>query len=299
MNETKSQRGEWKIKTLEIPHSIKIRYGIYSREEEIEQYILFLNGHGEFIEKYDYLPDDLELPPHYAFLTWDHRGQGASGGEPRLHIENYEEMAKDAQFVVKTLVGNKPYKVIAHSMGGLIALYSTMKGYLAPERLIMSAPLFGIQHPIPEVVGKGLANLATQVGIGKWYFQKHLQSKIKFENNIFTHSLERFEKRFKSPYMIEGITFGWIKATFDAIDYVTDTKHLKSFKTPTKILYGDDERLVDINAIEEWVKKAKKVSSAKITCEKINKTRHEIFAEAPPAYTQVLDRTRNFVFSPS
>ena len=74
----------------------------------MKTYIIFINGHGEYIEKYDYLPEDLKLPRNYGFLTWDHRGQGASDGEPRLHIESYDKFAKDAQFLVKTLVGNIP-----------------------------------------------------------------------------------------------------------------------------------------------------------------------------------------------
>lgn len=293
-------KGQWKIETLKLPNTIKLRYGLFCENpENVEHYIVFLNGHGEFLEKYDYLPADLKLPPNYAFLTWDHRGQGASDGQPRLHIDDYEDLAKDAEYLVKILVGNKPYTIMAHSMGGLIALYSTMKGYLKPDRLLLSAPLFGIQHVIPESVTKFLSALASRLGLSKVYFQKKLQSSIKFQNNIFTYSQERFERRFQSPYMIEGVTFGWIRSTFEAIDYIRNEGNLAQFKTPTTILYGDDERLVATSAIRNWVNDAKKFSKAKVSYEELPKTRHEIFAEAPDAYTRVLDRTRSCILGAS
>lgn len=294
MENAKSEvKGRWKIQTLTLPNKIKLRYGLYCQNENaIEHYVLFLNGHGEFIEKYDYLPEDLKLPSNYAFLTWDHRGQGASDGEPRLHVEDYDQLGKDAQHIVKTLVANKPYTVIAHSMGGLVALYSTMKSYLEPQKLILSAPLFGVQHFIPDSIGRAVGNFLTRLGFGKTYFQRQLQTNMKFKNNMFTHSEERFERRYKSPYEIEGITFGWIKASFDAIDYVTDEANLARFKTPTKVLFGDDERLVSTKAIRKWIKKAKKLSKAKVCFEELAETRHEIFAEAPPSYNRVLDLTR-------
>ena len=119
---------------------------------------------------------------------------------------------------------------------------------------------------------------------------------MKFKNNMFTHSPERFERRYKSPYQIEGITFGWIKASFDAIDYVKDEANLSRFKTPTKILFGDDERLVSTKAIRQWAERAQKLSKAKIYFEELAETRHEIFAEAPPSYAQVLGLTRKFMF---
>jgi lysophospholipase len=291
-----STQNRWNIASLTCPDATKIRYGLYCQDtNHIDHFIIFINGHGEFIEKYNYLPEDLKLPTNYAFLTWDHRGQGASDGDPRLHIDDYEIIAKDAQHVINTLVGNKPYSVIAHSMGGLIALYATMRSYIKPTHLVLSAPLFGIQHAIPEFVGRALAKLATGIGLGRFYFQRKLQEETSFENNMFTHSQERFEKRYKSPYTIEGVTFGWIHSTFDAINFVKNESNLAKLKTPVSILYGDDERLVATKAIVEWVEKAQKICPTQISVKKLPQTRHEIFAEAPEAYARVLQLTRKCV----
>lgn len=286
----------WNIATLQTSENVKIRYGVYSEDpNNIDNFVVFINGHGEYIEKYSYLPQDLKLPPRCAFLTWDHRGQGASDGNPRLHIEDYDQLGQDAKFIVESIIGSKPYKIVAHSMGGLITVYSTMKSYLKPQKIIMSAPLFGIQHAIPESIGRFISRLGTKLGFEKTYFQRKLQEKS-FEKNIFTHSLERYERRFKSPYVIEGITVGWIKSTFDAIDYINGQMNLQKFETPTKILYGDDERLVSTEAIEKWLQRAQKFSKAPISSQVLTKTRHEIFAEAPESYSQVLNYTHRFLF---
>lgn len=295
-NGKENPKGHWKIDTLRLPDKRSIRYGLYCADEtKVEHFVLFLNGHGEFIEKYDYLPEDLKMPSNYAFLTWDHQGQGASDGEPRLHIHDYDDLAQDASFLVKKLVNEKPYTLMAHSMGGLISLYAIMKGYLNPVRAIMSAPLFGVQHFIPQSVGQMMGKIACRLGLGKWYFQKKLQTPA-FKNNLFTNSEERFHNRFKSSYKIEGITFGWIKATGEAIAYIMNEENIARLKTPIRILYGDDERLVSKTAIKLWVEKAKKKALSDVECVELSGTRHEIFAEAPVPYKKVLELTRNFLF---
>jgi alpha-beta hydrolase superfamily lysophospholipase len=155
-------QNSWHIASLTQPDSIKIRYGLYCEDKNsIDHFVVFINGHGEFIEKYNYLPEDLKLPANYAFLTWDHRGQGASDGEPRLHIEDYETLAKDAQHVINTLVGNKPYTVVAHSMGGLIALYATMRSYIKPNHLTLSR-LYSVYDMLYLKVSLATAKLATK-----------------------------------------------------------------------------------------------------------------------------------------
>src|SRR3989338_4034759 len=113
----------WKTDRLKTKDGTTIRYGVYAKNPQaVKRYLVFLNGHGEYIEKYHYLPSDLLKNEEWGFLTWDHRGQGDSEGLPRLHVTTYEELASDAGELVSKIVDDKPYMVIAHSMGGLISL---------------------------------------------------------------------------------------------------------------------------------------------------------------------------------
>ena len=67
--------------TLPSDHGdCKIRWGLFTQQAECKRFVLFVNGRSEWIEKYHYLPELLQLPSDCGFLTLDHRGQGASGG---------------------------------------------------------------------------------------------------------------------------------------------------------------------------------------------------------------------------
>ncbi len=92
-----------------------IRYALYSKSSQpMRRCIVYMNGRTEWIEKNMELPEWLDLPDDCAFLTWDHRGQGASGG-PRASVDSYLDYVLDARRVIEDAIGTTPYAVIAHS----------------------------------------------------------------------------------------------------------------------------------------------------------------------------------------
>lgn len=287
----------WSIKKKAFVNDTRIRYGIYTPPSTAaKRFVIFINGHGEYIEKYSFLPEDLELPPEWGFVTWDHRGQGDSEGSPRLHFDDYDLVCQDGESLLQDTIGDSPYSVIAHSMGGLIALYGTMRGFFKPEKIVLSAPLFGVQTAIPTCVARAMSFSAVSLGMGRTYFQNQLDKNPAFENNMFTYSRERFHRRCASPYRFEGVTFGWIRATLKAIDYVSADNNLAKLQTDIKVLIGDDERLVDTTAIDKWCEKAQSSSSSNIDIVRLQDTRHEILNEAPKSYAKALNVIKTFVF---
>jgi lysophospholipase len=136
---------------------LDLRYAVHWRGTgEPERFVVLLNGRTEWIEKYDYVAKDLALPSGTAFLTWDHRGQGASGGA-RSYVESYDDYAEDARRIVAEAVGDKPYALIGHSMGGLIALHATLTGRLSPRALVLLSPLLGLPNePVPRPLARPL-----------------------------------------------------------------------------------------------------------------------------------------------
>lgn len=292
-----SFNSQWTIDSLQIPNGPLIRYGIYKKNpEKINRFLIFLNGHAEYLERYDYLPQDLQLPENYGFLSWDHRAQGLSQGEPRLHFDDYKDPAKDAQYIIETLIGKEtPYVIAAHSMGGLISLFSYLNGSIKPEKMILSSPLLGVIHPLPKIVLKSIAIGSIKLGLGTRNFQKNLQKKRVFENNLFTHSEERFANRYKASFYTEGVTCGWGYATFQALKYVSDPKNLSKISIPIKILLPDDDRVVDSEATRRWVEKAKKFTLSPLEIQEIPHTRHELFAEAKPSYDEVIKSCKQFL----
>jgi len=290
----------WQITRLSPSKGPSLRYGVslpYGRTtEQMSRFLVFINGRTEWIEKYAHVPVDLQLEDDIGFLTWDHRGQGASGGE-RAFIEDYDSYSEDSRHIIHKIIKKKPYIVIAHSMGGLIALHATMKGMIKPDALVLSSPLLRLpDKPVPEIFARPIANVlgripaAMRVSSGAGAFTKG-----PFEGNALTSDHDRYEFIKANPYPLGGVKFGWLKATFDAIDFVNDPENLKKMITPVLILTGSDERVVDPTGIQSWIQKAADHTKAKIEFDVIHGARHELFSETPAYYQKAIDLVRQFI----
>ena len=100
--------------------SISIRYTKSKNLDQAKKVLFLLQGRSEWLEKFTTLIESLDLAEDVAWATWDHRGQGGSGGKPS-HIEDYSEFASDTAEMVELLSQGRPYSFVCHSMGGLIA----------------------------------------------------------------------------------------------------------------------------------------------------------------------------------
>lgn len=281
---SKTKLDNWNYSTLlSCNGKEKIRVATYlANGVECDHWFVFLNGRSEFIEKYMDLPKDLDLPANVGFLTWDHQGQGKSGG-PRSHISSYDIFAEDAQMLIRKFVGHKPYVMMGHSMGGLVALYTSMKYHLEPQRLVLCSPLlkFPSKPFSPKVAGKiseiakltGLSRLSTGVGKSK--------PSDTFAGNRYTHSKEAWEQILNTPFACPGASFGWVHATQNALKFVYSSDNLKKLKVPVLILGGSEEVVVDPKGFSEWTLLAQQYIPSDIFVEfrMILGARHEIFSE--------------------
>ncbi|MEY4630216.1 MAG: hypothetical protein RIQ81_336 [Pseudomonadota bacterium] len=276
-----------------------LRYGVSLPEGaeagDMERFVVFLNGRTEWIEKYGTLPVDLGMEDDVGFLTWDHRGQGASGGD-RGFIDDYEAYGEDAQKIVQRVVKARPYVAIGHSMGGLICLHSIMKGKLKPAAAVLSSPLLALPgRPVPEALARPLSSVlgtlafTTRLSTGAGAFTKG-----PFEGNPLTSDHDRYQFIKATPYPLGGVKFGWVRATFDAIDFVNNSDNLKSYQVPTLVLSGSDERVTDPAGIQAWLANASQSSRAKIQFDVIHGARHELFSETPTYYNRALEMVRQF-----
>jgi lysophospholipase len=257
-----------------------------------------MNGRTEWIEKYSYLPADMELEDDVGFLTWDHRGQGASIGE-RGFIKDYSNYGDDAQRVIQRVVKTRSYVVIGHSMGGLIALHAAMTGKIKPAALVISSPLLALpEKPIPEALARPisafLGSLAatTKLSTGAGAFNKGA-----FEGNPLTSDHSRYQFIKSTPYPLGGAKFGWVRATFAAIDFVNLSENLKKYETPTLVLTGSDERVTEPAGIQRWISNAAVAAKAKIQFDVIHGARHELFSETPMHYQRALELIREFLLA--
>lgn len=275
------------ISTIRDPQGVlDLRYGVWAQgDAKPKQFVVFANGRTEWIEKYSYLPQDLGLAKNQGFITWDHRGQGASGGA-RAHTQDYGELAADAAKVIEATTHGLPYVVVTHSMGGLIMLTAIMNGLIKPKALLMSSPLLGLpQKPLPTVIAKPLARLCTTLGLGAVHIPSVGEfEKAPFASNLLTSSPELYSRIRASPYPCPSPTFGWLDATYRAFDYCHDPKNLAAYTIPTLIMVGDQEKVVDLAGIRAWMAGVQKHSTAKVSLTQFEGARHELFSEVDLHY---------------
>lgn len=271
----------WKyFETRSLHDGLKLRYAVYSRCGNPQRYVLISPGRTEYIEKYEDLAEDLHLPSDCGFLIWDHRGQGGSDGA-RADIDSYETYAKDAASVAE-VISDKPYALIGHSMGGLIALYSTLTGRLTPRALVLSSPLLLLPNtPLNRSVVQMISFIACMASFGAIHAGKSNPDRETFENNLLTHSPEGFAKIQNLQYRIPYPTFRWVNATFKACRLIHSREYIAKLNIPVKIIGGGNERIVDSGGFEKWRKEAARISTQPVQLEMIPEAYHELLNELP------------------
>ncbi|MDQ3139519.1 MAG: alpha/beta hydrolase, partial [Pseudomonadota bacterium] len=132
--------------------------------------LLFVGGRGDFIEKY------LEALAHWHDGGWnvtsfDWRGQGDSRGEiVGGHLESFDPLVEDLGALVEGWVEASPgpHALVAHSMGGHLALRLLTEGTPRVDALVLVAPMIGINAaPVPPWLGRNVARLLTLLGLRK------------------------------------------------------------------------------------------------------------------------------------
>lgn len=284
----------WQFATLadegSDAHGPGLRYAWYGKEVELcDEVVVFINGRNEFIEKYAALPEDLGLGKRCGFFTWEHRGQGASTGQ-RSHIDSYDTYIHDGKRLIEERLGKHPYAILAHSMGALIALYGTMKGYFKPARLILTSPLLGIpNYPLPRFLSKPIAYALSGLGQGKRYFNHDLYPQEAFPENHLTHDPQKYAALLVSPLRGRSVTVGWLHASYQAINYVFSKEALKHLEVPVCIITADQEEVVDPDAARQFAIRAQGLVRQQVVHKHVQGAKHELLFEADPYYHQALD----------
>lgn len=283
----------WKTGNLRMEKKRKIRYGIFHSAagiDQVEKWLVLVNGRNEYIEKYGYLPFDLNLPLNWGLLTWDHQGQGDSTGQ-KGHIDSFMDYVRDAKAVIETVLpANAVYDIASHSMGALISAAGIISGQLNPQKFAMISPFLGVPSDmLPVTVSRALASTMGSLRLGRVYVNgSGLMPNRDFCDNDKTYNRERYLQQALSPYRSSQITFGWLRAVFEALRLVHDETRLIRFASiPCLILQASEETVVDVPAIENWARVVRE-QGAEVTCHTLSPAKHELLSEREPIYDQVI-----------
>ncbi|MGE0829397.1 MAG: alpha/beta fold hydrolase [Hyphomonadaceae bacterium] len=246
--------------------------------------VILCSGRTEFIEKYFEIMRELQARGFVVF-TMDWRGQGLSGRETKNrlkgHLVTIDDAAADLAEALKLHSARlpRPHIVLAHSMGGGIALRALQTHAIEADGAVFSAPMWGIARLGGGA--KGFSRLMTAMGMGH-LFAPGVQTRIvaeDFKDNPVTHDETRHARcqalvAAEPRLALAGPTFAWIAAASDAIEGFVKRDALSHLQIPIVVLSGSQEKLVDNRS-------HKKVTARLPNAERrvIEGARHEIMME--------------------
>lgn len=250
--------------------------------------VTLLQGRAEAVEKYAHIVQGL-LERNLDVVAFDWRGQGASPRAVRRHdvghVGHFQEYLDDLESVLTQCPPGQtsPHFVVAHSMGGCIALRLLVNK--APlfgdlRHLWLSAPMMGFRtDPLPNGLARLLARVACGLGLAKRAVPWSENPYGEFAGNRLTSDRRRFEAlralaEARPDLVIDGVTFGWVRAAFEAIDWFKEPGRLEGIGVPTTVFLGSDERVVDPRAVERAAARL-----AHATLVRLPGARHEVFME--------------------
>ncbi len=195
----------------------------------------------------------------YSIFAYDHRGQGQSPHlstvNPQIqHVEFFSDYAQDLNTFVETVVKpsstSESLYLLAHSMGGAVAM-DYLSTYETPfQRAVLSAPMLQINtKPYPEAVGLALVRLQLLLRKGMNYAptQGNYNFEQAFESNRLTRSEARFwltnEMFRRYPQtLIGGTSNNWVYQSIRATHRIRNASG--TIKVPFLLLQAEHDQMV-------------------------------------------------------
>lgn len=240
----------------------RLRYAIFKSSATVARgTVVLLQGRNESIEKY------FETIRHFTarglwVATFDWRGQGGSDrllkNPLRGHVRRFRDFETDLSQFLETIVlpeTRLPFCLLAHSMGGLIALAAAPELGNRIERMALVAPFVELsgQKLSLSLIG-AVCRILSLVGFGWVTFDKDRFPRP-FDNNLLTSDRKRFDRNqaiyaANTDLRLGPPTARWILAMLGAMRRVSRVSHLHRIRIPTLLISAGNDRLVAARAIE-------------------------------------------------
>jgi hypothetical protein len=205
-------------------------------------HLLLVHGVAEHAGRYD-RTGRLLADAGVALTGYDHRGHGGSSGA-RGHVDDWGDLTADVGHVladVRTAAAGRSVGLLAHSMGGLVALDAVLAGSAAPDLLVLSAP--GIDDDLPRwqhAVAPLIARIAPTVRIRNAWGEAMLSRDPEVGRRAAT-----------DPLNLDRVSVRLGAGGFGAQERVRAAiGSLDRAPMPILVLHGEDDRLVPPRATE-------------------------------------------------
>jgi len=277
-------------------YNIRINYASFQNQKN-DQCLIIVPGRTESYLKYKELAFDMNNQGFNVFII-DHRGQGLSerilDNPHKGYVEFFDNYNEDLHIfiesVVKPICKSKPF-LLAHSMGGTIAIRYMQEHPEIIEAAVLSSPMISISTGIiPAWLAQGLVKSMTYTNhlLSKtpWYFIGQGNYKnIDFQDNDLTQSDKRYGL-FKDVYkehpnlQLGGVTAYWLNETIEMTEVIFG--QINKLKTPILVLQSGADTIVDNEIQNKFCRMLHQVNNN--SCPMglpvvIQKARHELFLE--------------------
>lgn len=245
----------------QAPDGTDLRIGHWQGNPGADR-IVICHGRTEFLEKYDEVIGELNAR---GFNVWsmDWRGQGLSGralaNPQKGHIDDFRTYIDDLAWFMNRFVPNSSGTTImmAHSMGGHIVLRAALEGRIAPDGIVLSAPM--IDLPMRRSSRAAIAVLCrvlTACGLGGKYvfgLGDYDPARVRFDGNPLTSDRKRFATIHSAMVATPGVemggpTFGWLDAAFKSIARLRRLAASPGTHCPVLMCTADADRVVSVDA---------------------------------------------------
>jgi len=266
--------------------------------------VVVINGRSEFMTKYAELLFDLRNSG-YAFVIYDHRGQGESdrmlADSRKGFVKNYIDYFTDLDWLMGKVVlplsaGGNIY-FLSHSMGGAISTAYLIQKPTHVKAMVSTSPMYEINLKIPETVAYALVTLVSEIGLDKSYVigtgrdswrgpSDPTQNKL--STSMPRYFYMRYLLEFNPEWIVSGPTFQWSEEAIRLGRFVR--ANANNLNTPLLVLNGAEDSIVRTEAHEQVVRAA--------PCAKLLTyldARHEILIERDQVRDQAMQAFQEFL----
>jgi lysophospholipase len=295
------------VRVLEAPDGISLRVAHWMPQAGSADRgtVLLLHGFTEYIEKY-YETVGRLLDRGFAVVTYDHRGQGLSArlqpsegsGGQRGYQTDFDDLVAEAVFVHEEIVEAqglpRPHTLMAHSMGGNVALRVLQEYPRRFDRAVLSAPMMGFRG-LPLWLIRAVAGLYVWLGRGDRYTWGSGDADLDNPVNRVTSDRERHARamalwRHEPALVTHGITWRWLREAIRSMKRVARRESMARIEVPTLLASAGRDLVVSSRHQLEIAK-----HSAKVAVVILPDAMHEILQETDAIQADFWEQFDRFV----
>lgn len=295
--------------TVETRDGVPLRAAAWPASGLERGTVLILQGRAEFIEKYFEVVEELR-GRGLSVVTFDWRGQGQSGrrhADPyRGHVRHFSEFRNDLDAVGEALAARRdragtppgPIHVLAHSMGGCIALTAAAEGWLQADSLVALTPMVGLSLVKHPALARSLARMLNRLGLGERYVPGGRAvsiSLLPFPANRLCADQQRYDRNAAvaealGAGAIGSPTIGWVDAAYEAMRRLGAPGVAERITLPVLAVAAGNDPICSTEAIAAL---AARLPSGRLLV--VPEARHEILHESDSLRSLFWDAFDGFV----